>query len=78
MTNTRTPTVGGQTTTDDDTYLGAAEVAQVLGVSRPHASRLMHAGVIPGVVDIGTGRGERASLRVLRSDLMAWAKTRAL
>lgn len=79
MTSTKTPVVGGErhTVDPDLDYLSPADVGRVLRVTREYAGRLMRAGTIPGVVDLAS-RGERARLRVSRSDLQAWVDSRAL
>lgn len=91
MTTTKTPTVGhtrgangsppppdpDEVAEPGDVYLAAADVADVLGVHRTQAWRLMSSGTIPGVVDLSAG-GERATLRIRRSALMAWIDSRAL
>lgn len=61
---------------DDDPWMSPTDIAAELSVSREYAGRLLHTGEIPGVVN--TGSGERARLRVRRSDLLAWLDTRAV
>lgn len=77
MATTNTPTKGRTVRPELDPYLGPADVAEVLGMHRTQAWRLMSARTIPGVVDLSTN-GERATLRVRRSDLAAWIDSRAL
>lgn len=60
-----------------DPYLAATDVADLLGIHRSHAWRLMSTGVIPEVLDLSSG-GERAALRVRASDLDAWLTSRHL
>lgn len=56
-------------------YLNAAEVANVLGVTRQHAYKLLESGAIPSI-DVALPTSKKKCLRVNSDELEAWLNRR--